>query len=150
MNIPFRKLTPEPKSFSVQLEEEGTRAVFAGEIRRLSGRMARIEARLTGEMERSCDVCAETYTSRLDEPVVLLVHEGIYRPDEETGYDDELDIVETENDAVELEGIARGELEAIRCEYHKCENCESRSESWQYLSEEYPTQEPPNGGPTTK
>lgn len=150
MALPFRKLTPEPKPFSVKVEEEGVRAAMEGNIRRLSARMAKLEGLLSGEVELSCDVCAKTYTSRLNEPVSLLLHDGPYKAEGENRDEDQLDIVETENDAVDLEQIALGELEAYRCEYHKCEECEQRSESWQYLSEEYPTQEPQNGGPTTK
>jgi hypothetical protein len=114
MNIPFRRIGTSPQSVSVRSED----AELSGTLEQFGRSLVLFKGRLTGTLRVNCDLCAAAFDSVLDEEISFLISEGIYE-----GENEEYDVVETEESVINMDEILHSELELIRSDYHRCENC---------------------------
>ena len=116
MRIAFTRVSDQP--IAVEAEYEG--AKLAARLSKRDG-FALLDGSLTGSLRLSCDVCDQEFNADLNEPVRLLISDGIY---DRTNADDEPDdpIVEMSGE-IDLDEILAGEIAAFLCDYHRCESC---------------------------
>jgi len=119
MNIPFHRIGKLVRDFEVESDNVSMKGTLEL-IRRDSVLM---NARLNGNLELPCDVCAESFDIMLDEDVRLLLYNGIYN-----GSDDELDIIEIEDSMINMDELLNSEIELIKSGYHSCESCKNKEE----------------------
>ena len=111
MKIEFKKITHEPKEFSLSLNE----CSLQGRVWKVEKSLFCIDAHLSGSIELICDLSGEEYVQELDEKLNIKVSDGIYAPKPE---DEEFDVIEFFHGVLDLEELLRGELESIRLSYH--------------------------------
>lgn len=111
MKIEFKKITHEPKEFSLSLNK----CSLQGRVWKVEKSLFYVDAHLSGSIELICDLSGEEYVQELDEKLNIRVSDGIYAPKPE---DEEFDVVEFFHGVLDLEELLRGELESIRLSYH--------------------------------
>jgi len=116
MNIPFRRITKTPTEFEV--ESDGV--TLKGTVVFKERNLVLLQAQLQGEIELTCDICAEDFATILNEKIELLVSDGIYQ-----GFDENLDVVEM-RDNIDFDELLHTEIELIRSDYHSCQNCKNQ------------------------
>ncbi len=116
MNIPFRRITPTPTEFKVDLEG----VTFSGEVTYTERNLALLQAVLKGEISLTCDICAEDFATMLHEKIEILISNGVYE-----GFNERYDVVEI-NDILDFDALVHSEIELIRNDYHSCENCKKQ------------------------
>jgi uncharacterized metal-binding protein YceD (DUF177 family) len=116
MNIPFRRITKTPSEFEVSSNGVTLKGTVVFKERNL----ALLQAQLQGEIELTCDICAEDFATMLNEKIELLISDGIYK-----GFDENLDVVEM-RDSIDFDALLNSEIELIRSDYHSCEKCKNQ------------------------
>ncbi|MDR0746621.1 MAG: DUF177 domain-containing protein [Helicobacteraceae bacterium] len=89
------------------LVRKGSLVLFSGEIE--------------GSLRLTCDRCAEEYEHRLNEPVELLISDGIF--DTQGEEEQPLAVVEMSDGMIDMEAILASEVQSIICDYHRCKKC---------------------------
>jgi uncharacterized metal-binding protein YceD (DUF177 family) len=112
MNIAFRR------NLDQEFEVTSGRIVLKGRVSAYKQGFILMKAQLNGSFEVPCDLCAEPFDIILDEKVELLLHEGTY-----SGADDKYDIVEIDSSIIDMDEILHSEIELIKNDYHRCDNC---------------------------
>jgi len=115
MNIPFRRITKTPTEFNVTSEG----ITLKGEVYFTERNLALLEAVLSGEIQLTCDICAEDFATMLNEKIELLISNGIYK-----GFNETYDVVEIE-ETLDFGALMHSEIELIRNDYHSCESCKN-------------------------
>ena len=115
MNIPFRRITPTPTEFNIDLEG----VTLKGEVSFRERNLALLKAELNGEIELTCDICAEDFATMLHEKIELLISNGVYK-----GFNETYDVVEIDED-LDLNEFLRSEIELVKNDYHSCNNCKN-------------------------
>lgn len=111
MKIEFRKISSLKTPFEISYEGVS----FKGSFKRDS-KLVDVMARVKGEVTLPCDRCgADTHVS-LDEDVHVKVSDGHYDGED-------LDIIENYESNVDFDQIAQSEIEALKSEYHYCDEC---------------------------
>jgi uncharacterized metal-binding protein YceD (DUF177 family) len=118
MNIPFRRITTTPQEFEVSSEGVTLKGTLTLKRREL----VLMEARLSGNLNLPCDICAEPFDTVLDEEVSILLSDGVFE-----GLDDDYDVVEMQG-SIDLDELLHSEIELIRSDYHSCGSCSLDSE----------------------
>jgi len=113
MKIEFRKISPQNAPF--ELFYEGV--TFKGNFKRDS-KFVDVVAKIAGEVTLPCDRCGADVELLIDEEVHIKVCDGYYEGDD-------LDIIENHESHVDFDQIAQSEIEAIKAEYHYCEECKN-------------------------
>ena len=80
MNIPFRRITKTPTEFEVS----SNGVTLKGTVVFKERNIVLLQAQLQGEIELTCDICAEDFATILNEKIELLVSDGIYEGFDET------------------------------------------------------------------
>jgi len=93
---------------------------FSGTLEKFSRSLIELEAKITGEVSITCDLCAEEIIKSLNESVKFRLCDGIYKDD-----DHEYEIVEIENSIIDLDEILNSEIELFKSNYFCCENCQN-------------------------
>jgi uncharacterized metal-binding protein YceD (DUF177 family) len=117
LELAFRKVAKEGSDFS--FKNENVR--FFGKVFLKSSNKVFLKAKLEGEIEHICDRCAEDITLQINEPIEIIISDGIYKG--ETG---DLDVVETEGGVVNFDEILESEIESYKSDYHYCDKCKSQ------------------------
>ncbi len=65
MKITLRKITKIPLDF----EEKSGKMIFKGYLEYHSGKLILLQAKLSGLLEKSCDICAQDFKMPIDEEV---------------------------------------------------------------------------------
>jgi len=94
---------------------------FSGTLEKFSRSLIELEAKITGELEMPCDICAEEFTNTLNESVKFRLSDGIFEDNDSL----EHDTVEIENSIIDLDEILDSEIELFKSGYFCCEKCQS-------------------------
>jgi len=113
VKITLRKITKTPLDFEVKSKE----MIFKGYLEYHSGKLILLQAKLSGLLERSCDICAQDSKVSVDEEIEFFLSDGIY-----SGSDD-IDVVESLNGTVDIEELLASEIELIKSDYYSCDAC---------------------------
>ncbi len=116
MNIPFRRITSTPTEFKVDAEG----VTLEGEVVFTERNLALLKAVLSGEVNLTCDICAEDFATMLNEKIELLISNGIYK-----GFNETYDVVEIQ-ESLDLNEFIHSEVELIKNDYHSCESCKKQ------------------------
>jgi len=112
MKIEFRKISKDPKDFS--LKKDGLE--FYGSFKKNSRGLVEISLNMKGNLEHNCDLCADEFTLEIAQKADILVCDGVYKGNE-------LDVYESFDHYVDFDKIIQSEIEAFKSDYHYCKNC---------------------------
>ncbi|ADN08562.1 hypothetical protein [Sulfurimonas autotrophica] len=115
MRIVLRKVTKTPLDFEVVSNE----IAFKGYLEYHSAKLILLKAKISGTLEKSCDICAEDFDLMVNEDIEFFINDGIFEDDDSTL----LDVVESLDGNVDIEELLRSEIELIKSDYHSCNNC---------------------------
>jgi len=117
VKIALRKITKTPFDFEVKSGE----MIFKGYLEYHSGKLILLRAKLSGLLEKPCDICAQEYTMPVDEEIEFFLSDGIYN-----GFDNvDLDVVESLDGNVDIEELLASEIELIKSDYLRCKKCQN-------------------------
>ena len=117
MKIGFNKVGSQAIPFEISKENLN----FCGTLVKFSRSLIELEAKITGEVETPCDICAEDFLSPINESVKFHISDGISKDD-----DSEHDIIEINDSMIDLEEILNSEVELFKSSYFCCENCQNK------------------------
>ena len=115
MKVVLRRVNKTPLDFEVKSNE----ITFKGYLEYHSGKLILLKAKMSGLVEKPCDICAEEFKLSVDEEIEFFISDGIYEDDA----DIERDVVESLDGNVDMQELLDSELELIKSDYHSCENC---------------------------
>ena len=115
MKINFSKVTKTPTDFTIK--NDGL--VMSGEIVYTSYAIAELKATLKGFVKVDCVSCDTTFTQTLDEVLELRLSDGLYNASNETLED----IIEIEDSIIDFDAVLESEIELIKNDYHRCDDC---------------------------
>jgi uncharacterized metal-binding protein YceD (DUF177 family) len=114
MKIGFVKVGSQPIDFEISKEN----LTFSGTLIKFSRSLIELEAKITGELEMPCDICAEDFNNNINESVKFHISDGICNDD-----DSEYDIIEIDNSMIDLDEILGSEIELYKSNYFSCPEC---------------------------
>jgi len=117
MKIMLRKVTKTPLDFEVKSKE----ITFKGYLEYHGGKLILLKANLNGQLDKSCDICAEEFNLPLNEDVEFYISDGMFEDDGSV----DLDVVESFDGNADMEELMNSEIELIKSDYHVCDNCKS-------------------------
>ena len=123
MKIPFQNIGPQSKTIKQTLEGDDFNITLTGALTRKGLGMASLEGILNGTIQLECDRCGEPFTYLVDEKVTLKITDVPHKSSEGLGDEQDYDIIEFLDGVVDLDEIIISEVNAIKLDYHKCENC---------------------------
>ena len=94
---------------------------FSGTLRKFSRYLIELEAKIIGNLEVPCDLCAEAFTHEVNESVKFHLSDGLSKVENESLED----IVEIEDSMIDLDELLVSELELYKSNYFSCENCKN-------------------------
>jgi uncharacterized metal-binding protein YceD (DUF177 family) len=119
VKIPFGRITSALQS--IRYEQDGI--VLEGSFRKNTAHCIEFDGVLSGRLELTCDRCAHTYETRLNEPLRLRFSDRIVEDKED------LDIIEFLDGTIDLEYLLRSERNALEGDYHFCPACLTTDET---------------------
>lgn len=125
MTLPFMRVGKTPLAVSEKFAEGETSVILDGKLEYFGNKLIKLTGTLKGSCMLACDRCAEEFIEKIDEPVELLISEGIYSRNEEEEEKLSWPVMEMQNDRVDLEEILQSELATFMCDYHRCTKCET-------------------------
>jgi len=123
MKIPFQNIGTQPKTVNRTLKGEDFDITIEGSLVRKGYGMALLDASLKGVVELLCDGCGENFSLDVDEKVTLKITDTPYKASEGNGDEQDYDIIEFLDGIIDLDEIIISEVNAIKLDYHKCNNC---------------------------
>ena len=115
MKIVLRRVTKIPLDFQVKSDE----ITFKGYLQYHNGKLILLKADLEGNLQKSCDICAEEFTMPIKEKIEFFLSDGIYEDVDSI----ELDVVESLDETIDMEELLHSEIELIKSDYHSCDEC---------------------------
>jgi len=116
MQIEFKKVPFSKKDFQISYNLVN----FEGTFCKIPQELVKVEANISGKLDIICSRCGKDIDLAIDEPIELLICDGIYSPKED---DIDLDVVEVLSGSIDFNEILNSELESIRSDYHICDEC---------------------------
>jgi uncharacterized metal-binding protein YceD (DUF177 family) len=116
LEIAFKKVAKEALDF--ELVKDGVR--FFGKVSKKSDGLILLKADLAGKISHSCDRCGEDLEIEINEPLEILVSDGIYK-----GAADEIDVIEFYDGFIDFDEILQSEIESVKSDYHYCAKCKN-------------------------
>ena len=95
---------------------------FSGTLVKFSRFLIELEAKITGDVLVSCDICAEEFSNSINESVKFHLSDGLSKVEN----DSLVDIVEIEDSMIDLDELLESELELYKSSYFSCENCQNK------------------------
>ena len=118
MKIEFKKVPSTEKSFNFETNSVNLEGTFC----RMSAKLIKIDAKLSGNINVDCCLCGKSFDHKLNDNLIVLVSQGFY--DSETEH--ELDIIEVDGDFLDFEEILQSEIESIKSDYLACSDCDKQ------------------------
>jgi len=128
MKIEFRKIPLNSSEFEISSNS----VKFLGTFSKISSKLAKINANLSGDCPVDCCKCGKEMTITLDENINFLVSDGIYESAQND--DEEFVIVEVQDHFLDLNEILHSEIESLKFEYYICDTCKNNDN---YVEIEY-------------
>lgn len=120
MKIEFKKVPQTKKNFSFSKDS----VEFSGTFCRIPQKLVKIEAKIVGNLMVDCYKCGIELDINVEENLTFIVSNGILNSQNEI--EDEV-IIEIDNNIIDFTAILDSELESIRSDYHKCNNCDDNT-----------------------
>ena len=114
MKIEFKKVPQTPKILEAELDSVKIEGTFC----KISQSLVKIEAKLIGNTNINCCRCGTTDNIQVNEKLNFLLSDGIFKDDNSEDL-----VIEIEDGLIDFDEIIQSELEAIRSDYHICEQC---------------------------
>ena len=114
MKIEFKKVPQTPKVLEVEFNSVKIEGTFC----KMSQSLVKIEAMLIGNTNIDCCRCGIVDNIEVNEKLNFLLSDGIFKDD-----DCEDLVIEIEDGLINFDEIIQSELEAIKSDYHICEQC---------------------------
>jgi hypothetical protein len=121
MKIEFRKVPLQNSEFEISLDS----AQLSGTFSKISSKLAKIEAKIDGNLDVDCCKCGSTFPITLNEEINLLISDGIFSEDDEV----EEIVIEIDEHIIDFEEIFQSELESLKSEYYVCDSCKNADKS---------------------
>lgn len=121
MTIPFLRVGQAPLAIDDHDTEAGCDLVLKGEMTHYKEGLIHLKARLSGRLPLLCDRCGGEWLGSMDEPVELLLSDGLYQEDDAQPLP--WPVVEMTGGRIDSAVLIRSEKEAYRCGYHHCLEC---------------------------
>jgi len=113
----LRKVTKTPLDFEVESNE----IAFKGYLEYHNAKLILLKAKISGTLEKSCDICAQDFDLEVNEDIEFFINDGIFEDDGSTL----LDVVESLDGNVDIQELLNSEIELIKSDYHSCDNCKN-------------------------
>lgn len=121
MHIRFEKITSTPKSFELKVQD----SILQGTLQKAGYHRVVLDAHLSGSTAIECDRCGKSFGYPLDSVLKLTL------TDQMSEDKDDLDIIEFLDGEIDLDYILESEINALKGEYHYCENCNNGDEDFE-------------------
>lgn len=124
MKIEFRKITLEPKNFTLNLKDSDFDIKIEGKISRLENGLIKLDSTMSGEIQLICDKSGEEFMKNLNLHLMLFVKNGLWQDSRRESHimressDENLAIIEVFDNFIDLDSLFLGEIESIKLEYH--------------------------------
>ncbi len=115
MEIVLRKVGKTPFLFEKNLDN----LKIKGFLQFDSGKLLKLEAKLSGFVNCTCDRCGKEFTKDVDEELDLFVSDGMLQ-DKDSSY---IDVVEAFDGKFNLDDFIRSEEQLIKDGYNYCMEC---------------------------
>ena len=115
MKVVLRRVTKTPLDFKIESNE----ITFKGYLEYHKGKLILLKAKLSGFIQKDCDICAEEFKMSIDEDIEFFISDGIFEDDGSVA----LDVVESFSGEVEMDELLHSEIELIKSDYHSCDEC---------------------------
>ncbi|MBR8465059.1 hypothetical protein KDE13_01605 [Campylobacter sp. faydin G-140] len=117
MKISFLKVTPQNFDFMISDSE----LKFSGILKKIDIKSVKCIGKIEGNTPHNCDRCGVDINLVLNEPVELILSDGIYKD-----IDNKLcDVVEFFDGSIDLDEVFKSEVEAFKSDYFYCKNCKN-------------------------
>jgi hypothetical protein len=116
MTVELRKISKTPLDFEINSNDVN----FKGYLQYHGGKLILLDAKLSGSLDVQCSVCGEDISLALDDDLKFFISDGIFQDDDNI----ELDVVEVLNSKADLDEILNSEIELIKSDYFRCDNCQ--------------------------
>ena len=114
MKIEFRKVPQTPKELEVILDSVKIEGTFC----KISQSLVKIDAKLIGNTDIDCCRCGKTDNIEVNEKLDFLLSDRIIKNEQSEDL-----VIEIEDGLIDFNEIIQSELEAIKSDYHICEQC---------------------------
>lgn len=125
MKIEFRKISPEPKSFALNLKDSDFDIKIEGKICKQENGLVKLDSTMSGEISLICDKSGKEFMKHLNLHLVLFAKNGLWSENNQQSHifssksnDDNLAVIEVLDDFIDLDAIFLGEIESLKLEYH--------------------------------
>lgn len=115
MKIEARKITSNPRNFSLDLVSDSYKIKVNGNLSKLSNGLIKIDSTMAGELDCICDLSGEEFRKNINDEIVLFAKDGIWNSHQDRDY---FDVIEFFGGYIDLEFIFKSELESIRLDYY--------------------------------
>ena len=115
MKIKLIKVGKTPLDFDIKSNE----ITFKGFLQYHADKLILLEVKLTGLIDVECSQCAERFKLNIDEDIKFFISDGLYK-----GNNSELDVIESFDSIADLDELLNSEIELIKSDYIRCENCQ--------------------------
>ena len=122
MKIEFKKAPQTPK----ELEVEFNSVKIVGTFCKISQSLVKIDAKLIGNTDIDCCRCGITDNIEINEKLDFLLSDRIIKNDESEDL-----VIEVENGLIDFDEIIQSEIEAIKSDYHICEQCSQDNDDFE-------------------
>tara|TARA_B100001063_G_scaffold201362_1_gene194766 strand:+ start:254 stop:631 length:378 start_codon:yes stop_codon:yes gene_type:complete len=122
MKIEFKKAPQTPKELEVVLNSVKIEGTFC----KISQSLVKIDAMLIGNTDIDCCRCGKTDNIEVNEKLDFLLSDRIIKNDESEDL-----VIEIENGLIDFDEIIQSELEAIKSDYHICEQCSNNNDDFE-------------------
>jgi len=122
MKIEFKRAPQTPKELEVVLNSVKIEGTFC----KISQSLVKIDAMLIGNTDIDCCRCGKTDNIEVNEKLDFLLSDRIIKNDESEDL-----VIEIENGLIDFDEIIQSELEAIKSDYHICEQCSNNNDDFE-------------------
>ncbi len=122
MKIEFKKAPQTPKKLEVTVDSVKIEGTFC----KMSQSLVKIDATLIGNTDIDCCRCGITDNIEVNEKLDFLLSDRIIKNDEREDL-----VIEIEDGLIDFDALVQSELEAIKSDYHICEQCSNDNDDFE-------------------
>ena len=122
MKIEFKKAPQTPKELEVTVDSVKIEGTFC----KISQSLVKIDAILIGNTDIDCCRCGKTDNIEVNEKLDFLLSDRIIKNDESEDL-----VIEIEDGLIDFDVLIQSELEAIKSDYHICEQCSKDNDDFE-------------------
>ena len=124
MKVPFKNLGYQQQNISRVVKINKDEVTLKATLVKKAHHFVVLEGVLSGQIELVCDSCAKSYQYDLNEEVNLILTDLLYKNSQkDLDFEIDYDIIEFLDGNIDIDYIISSELNLIKCDYHKCKQC---------------------------